>query len=133
MTNPAPKPAPKAATAPAPAAAAPAPAASGFKLETGFDIPAAQRIGGGQSSNWPFKDMQPGQSFLVPVNVPDTIKGDDERATAFKEQARKVSNRVSGAIRRFKNSHAGTDFAIRTVNDETLGKGVRVWRVEANA
>lgn len=40
---------------------------------------------------------------------------------------------MSGAIRRYKKSHAGVGFAIRTVNDDKLGHGVRVWRVGVEA
>lgn len=108
------------------------PESPGFKLEKGLPVPAAQRVGTSQS-NWPFKDMEIGISFLMPVAVPDTIKDDKEREASFKEQARKLSNRVSGAIRRFKNNNEGYEFAIRTVNDDKLGHGVRVYRVEAAA
>lgn len=123
---------PKAAPKAAPAPATPTPAVvAGFALETGIDIPPSQRIGSNSAASpWPFKEMAVGQSFLVPVEVPETIKDDKERAAAFKELARKASNRVSGAIRRFKKQNDGTDFAIRTVNDDTRGHGVRVWRIE---
>ncbi len=121
-------PAPKAKNAPA----TEAPASSAFKIETGFDVPARTTFGGGASApNYPFADMPVNASFLVPVTVPDTITKEDERTKAFKEEARKASNRISGAIRRFRKTNAGYDFAIRTVNDDKLGHGVRVWRVEA--
>lgn len=125
-------PAPKAKTTEtaAPATAAPS---SNFKIETGFDVPARTTFGGGKSVDYPFSDMPVGSSFLVPVTVPDTIKDEAERAKAFKEEARKASNRISGAIRRHRKNNAGQDFAIRTVNDDKLGHGVRVWRVEAEA
>ena len=127
-------PAPKAKTTEttAPATAAAPATASGFKIETDFDVPARTTFGGGRDSvNYPFSEMPVGASFLVPVNVPDTIKDDAERAKAFKEEARKASNRISGAVRRHRKNNAGQDFAIRTVNDDKLGHGVRVWRVEA--
>lgn len=109
-------------------------ASSGFKIETGFEVPARTTFGGGgKSPEYPFGDMPVGASFLVGVTVPDTIKDEGERAKAFKEEARKTSNRISGAIRRFRKQNAGTDFAIRTVNDDKMGRGVRVWRVEAEA
>lgn len=129
-------PAPKAKTTEtaAPATAAPATASSAFKIETGFEVPARTTFGGGRDSvNYPFSEMPVGASFLVPVNVPDTIKDEAERAKAFKEEARKASNRISGAIRRHRKNNAGQDFAIRTVNDDKLGHGVRVWRVEATS
>ena len=126
------------ANAPAPKAkaaettAAPATTSNGFKIETGFEVPARTTFGGGRDSvNYPFSEMPVGASFLVPVNVPDTIKDEAERAKAFKEEARKASNRISGAIRRFRKANNGYDFAIRTVNDDKMGRGVRVWRVAA--
>lgn len=123
--------APKAKTTETAAApATEATASSAFKIETGFDVPARTTFGG-KSPEYPFADMPVGASFLAPVTVPDTIKDDGERAKAFKEEARKTSNRISGAIRRFRKQNAGYDFAIRTVNNDKLGHGVRVWRVEA--
>lgn len=124
-------PADGAAPAPAPKAKgkdAPAPAtAGGFVLETGIDIPARTRFGGeGTETSYPFADMTAGQSFLMPVSVPETIKDEKEKAKAFKEEARKLSNRISGAIRRFKKNNPGANFAVRTVDN-----GVRVWRTEA--
>ena len=103
----------------------------GFKFDTGLPVPPMVR--GARSSETADKlgAMPVGASFLEPVTVPDTIKDEGEREKAFKEQARKVSNRLSGAIRRFKKTHDGYEFAMRTVNDKTSGAGVRVWRVEA--
>lgn len=141
-------PAPKAATktaatpaAPAPAPVAPAaapveaPAASSFALDDNLPVPTVTRTIG-QPSNYPLGSVNVGQSFIVPVAVADTITDEGERAKAWKEEARKVANRLSGAVRRFRESHEDIHFAIRTVNDDTLGHGVRVWRVaqaEGNA
>lgn len=145
MTTVAP-PAPKAATktatktaaapAPAPAPAAPAaPVVSSFALDDNLPVPTVTRTIG-QPSNYPLGSMNVGQSFLAPVAVADTITDEGERAKAWKEEARKVANRLSGAVRRFRESREDIHFAIRTVNDDTLGHGVRVWRVaqaEGNA
>lgn len=126
-------PAPKAKTTEA-APATETTASSAFKIETGFEVPARTTFGGGRDSvNYPFAEMPVGASFLVGVTVPDTIKDEAERAKAFKEEARKASNRISGAIRRFRKQNAGMDYAIRTVNDDKMGRGVRVWRVEPEA
>lgn len=101
---------------------------NGFKIETGIELPPRTRLGGGgDTTNYPFKEMPVGASFLTEVNVPATITDAKERDKAFKEEARKVSNKLSGAIRRFKKSNDGYNFAIRTVDG-----GVRVWRVEAD-
>ena len=102
-----------------------------FEFDTGMTVPATVR--GARSSETADKlaAMPVGASYLEPVTVPDTIKGDVERDKAFKEIARTTSNRMSGVIRRFKKNNEATEFAIRTVNDPVLGQGVRVWRVEA--
>lgn len=102
-----------------------------FEFETGLPIPAMTR--GTRTSETAAKlaALPVGASFLEPVTVPDTIKSADEREKAFKEAARTASNRLSGAIRRFKKSNSGYEFAMRTVNDTEMGSGVRVWRQEA--
>lgn len=71
-----------------------------------------------------------GKSFLEEVTVPDSITDAKEREKTFKEEAKRATNRITGAVRRFKAKNAGYEFAIRTVNDDTLGHGVRVWRVK---
>lgn len=102
-----------------------------FTFDTGLDVPAMTR--GSRTSETASKlaAMPAGASFLEPVEVPDTIKDPAEREKVFKEKARTVSNRLSGAIRRFKKTHEGFEFAMRTVDDPALGTGVRVWRQEA--
>tara|TARA_R100001086_G_scaffold22177_2_gene10686 strand:- start:368 stop:736 length:369 start_codon:yes stop_codon:yes gene_type:complete len=102
-----------------------------FKFDTGLPVPPMVR--GARSSETADKlaAMPVGASFLEPVSVPETIKDEAEREKVFKENARTVSNRLSGAIRRFKKNNEGFEFAMRTVNDATAGTGVRVWRVEA--
>lgn len=105
--------------------------ASGFKLETGIALPPRARLTGGSSkaSPYPFKDMPINSSFLVTAEVPENTK-DEERDAVFKDVQRKVANRMSGAIRRFKKSNPGYDFSSRSVASDELGYGVRVWRVE---
>jgi len=103
-----------------------------FTFDTGLDVPAMTR--GSRTSETASKlaAMPVGASFLEPVEIPATIKDPAEREKVFKEKARTVSNRLSGAIRRFKkNNPEGFEFAMRTVDDPALGAGVRVWRQEA--
>lgn len=103
-----------------------------FTFDTGLDVPAITH--GSRTSETASKlaAMPVGASFLEPVEVLDTIKDPAEREKVFKEKARIVSNRLSGAIRRFKkNNPEGFEFAMRTVDDPALGTGVRVWRQEA--
>lgn len=103
-------------------------AASEFKFDTGLAIPPAARGARTSAIARKLQAMPVGASFLEAVTVPDTIKDDAERDKVFKETARTLSNRLSGTIRRFKKSNPdANDFELRTVNDDTLGRGVRVW------
>jgi len=117
------------------AAAAPAAAKTvekgGFKFDMGLPVPAMERGARSSETSEKLAAMPVGASFLEPVTVPEAIKDAAERDKAFKEQARMVSNRLSGAVRRFKKNREGFEFAMRTVNDPATGAGVRVWRVEA--
>lgn len=106
--------------------------APAFSLEQGIAIPPRTRAGGG-ASLYPFAEMAEGQTFLVPVEEPANIKDPAEKEKAFKEETRIVSNRVSGAIRRFRKTNPDTKFVQRTVNDGTAGRGVRIWRVAPDA
>lgn len=104
----------------------PTPAETGFAIENGIDIPPVTRSGGG-TSPYPLATMTDGQSFLIPVSVSDKIKDEAERLQSFKEEARKVSNRLSGAVRRHRKHVPDSEFALRTV----AGEGVRCWCVKA--
>lgn len=103
---------------------------SPFRLDTGLAVPIAARGGGKTAIPYPFAQMKPGISFLVDVAIPESITDEAERLKAFKEEARKVANRISGSVRRHRKTPGSEKqtFAIRVVNDGTLGKGVRVWR-----
>ena len=103
----------------------------GFKFDTGLPVPPIVRDARSSETADKLAAMPVGASFLEPVSVPETIKDEAEREKVFKENARTVSNRLSGAIRRFKKNNEGSEFAMRTVNDASAGTGVRVWRVEA--
>lgn len=100
----------------------------GFKFETGLPVPPLARGSRSSKTADMLAAMPVGASFLEPVTIPDSIKDETERERAFKESARSVSNRLSGAIRRFKKNNDGYEFAMRTVNDPVNGVGVRVWR-----
>jgi hypothetical protein len=107
---------------------------AGFKLDDGLTIPESKRVGAGKTGpSYPFGAMKVGQSFLIDVKVPATITNETEKAKAFKDEARRISNRIGGAIKRFRKSNPLANFATRTVNDDTLGVGVRVWRSEDSA
>lgn len=101
-----------------------------FNFDVDLPVPAMTR-GASRTSDMgeKLKAMPVGASFLEAVTVPETIKDDAERAKVFKEKTRSVSNRLSGSVRRFKKSNPDYDFVLRTVEDDKLGFGVRVWRV----
>lgn len=128
--KPAPKPKAKAKKKPhvPPMGQAPAPVSkenpTEFGLTAGLEMPARIRSSG--TPLYPFGSMKVGSSFLVAVDAKDD---------AFKDEARKISNRMSGAIRRFRKNNPDAHFSARTVDDATgpLGRGVRVWRVKEGA
>lgn len=95
-----------------------------FKIEDGIDVTPINRSVG-EASKYPFGDMKAGQSFLVPVDVPANVTDPAEKAQVFKEKARQLSNRLSGATRRFRKHNPSANFAVRTVEG-----GIRVWRLE---
>lgn len=113
--------------------------ADGFTFDTGLDVPPAARSAKASSETMKkLKAMPVGASFIEPVAVPDTITDEAERTKSFTEQARRVTNRLSGAVRRLRNANdgelSGRAYAMRTVNDPSgLGVGVRVWRNEDEA
>jgi hypothetical protein len=106
---------------------------AGFEFDVDLPIPAATRTGRQSETAQRLAAMPVGASFLEAVTVPDTIKKEDERAASFREQARAVANRLSGAIRRFRDKDPVKRFELRTVSDDTLGYGVRVYRVADQA
>lgn len=127
----------KAAGAEAPPAPTPV-NASGYAFEA-FEIPTAARaVGGATGEPNPLMvalaEVPVGMSFLEKVEVPAAITDPEEREKEFKALVRKLTNRVSGAIRRHRDSkdntaYAAHNFQLRTVHDDKLGHGVRVWRV----
>lgn len=103
-----------------------------FTFDTGLGVPPMTRGARTSETSAKLQAMPVGASFLEPVEVPAAIKDAGEREKVFKEKARSVSNRLSGAIRRFKKANPeGYEFAMRTVDTPEMGTGVRVWRVEA--
>jgi hypothetical protein len=77
-----------------------------FKIEKGIPIPEPHKRNG-YKSKYPFSQLEPGDSFLVPTN---------------KEQTHNVRNRVSAASHHYAAKH-GWKFSIRVMVD-----GIRVWR-----
>ena len=105
------------------------------KFET-FEIPAAGVFGaraGNVEFNKSLDDCPVNASFLEVAEVADTITDPKERAAAFKEEQNKLANRVNGAIRRYKakEGNEAAEFAVRKVDDDKLGHGVRIWKVKA--
>lgn len=119
-----------------------APAAPKVETVEGYDftevaIPETARVGVGKTGEESklakaLKLVPLDRSFLEPVKIADTITDAAEQKKAFAAEARKVTNRIGGAIRRLHKTQPEANFAMRTVNDPTgpLGVGVRVWRVK---
>lgn len=139
--------APKKTTAPATAPAPAAAVVSPFAIEEGIALPAVVRgvpSGDGESpyvtamKSLPLAtDPAKIASFLVPLDtMPDSMSAssDAEKAKWKGENARKLSNRISGAKRRLVKGDATRDYAIRTWSD-TDGNtvGVRVFCVAPKA
>lgn len=95
--------------------------ATGFTIETSKAPPPISRSSSGGASAFPFGQMAAPtgddfSTFLVPV------AGTGE---AFDAEAKKVTNRIMSALRRYKAHNAGQNFSVRKI----AGEGVRVWRV----
>lgn len=107
--------------------------ASPFHFDMDLPIPTVARVARTSDTAAKLAAMPVNASFLEPVIVPATITDPVEASKTFKELARSTSNRLSGAIRRFKKSNPSHDFEMRTVDDAILGVGVRVWRKAVTA
>lgn len=94
-----------------------------FTLESDIAIPPRATSAG--KAAYPFASMAVGQSFLVAVEKvdPDLYVDAAEVAAANREAKEKVSNRMSGAIRRFAKTHPHVKLTMRTVDE-----GIRIWR-----
>lgn len=129
-----------AAAAPAAAAAAPVSAFAAPVIRFG-DAPAAieRKVGGDKSpyaalmEQLPLPDKGRYAQFFVPSEQPAaTITDAGERAKQAKENARKLSNKLSGLTRRVTKKNKDFVFALRT-KEENGVLGVVVYRVEAPA
>lgn len=111
-----------------------------FKIDTGVALPPIQRLQGAQASPYSVamkamalgKDDKALQSFFIPADVPATITDPAEREKAAKDEARKISNRVSGIARRLSEEKdaSGKQYAFAIRSRQEDGKiGVRVYRV----
>jgi hypothetical protein len=112
--------------APKPGTTAPA-----TKFQIIKNVPLPQlRVGSarGGDDGYPWADLEVGDHFVVPADVPSTITDPAERASAMKDAIRKLSSKLSGRIRTQKKQNPDRDYAARTVEN-----GVGIWRVEPKA
>lgn len=93
-----------------------------FKIVSGVEKPVRQRLG---ASPYPFASLPVGDSFLVAAEVIDATfyAGAQEATKAQAEALAVVSNRMSGAVRRFtKRNEGGAKFTVFGVfNGKELG------------
>lgn len=107
-----------------------------FEFDTGLAVPPATRNSSSSKDMMMLAAMPVGASFLRTVaEAAENIKDTAEREKTWTENAQKERNRWSGRTRRFNEARAKQgepqmQFSIRIVNDETLGRGVRVYRIE---
>lgn len=80
-----------------------------YTIESGIPLPPPANRG--PKSQYPFDNMQPGDSFFVPCSEADFIK---------------LSNRLTGAISRYRKVHPEAAFSVRRVDGESVN-GIRVW------
>lgn len=123
----------------------PPPAAPTFNYDFDFDIPESKAVGKKSKEpsaeamaiwNMPAPNAEGKKaSYLIGVTVPAEVTDAEERTKQFKATARTITNRVGGIIRRHRKDEANKlkNFSIRTVMDEKLGFGVRIWRDADNA
>lgn len=90
--------------------------------DTGLAIPAATRLAPSSPLRTTLTTMPVGASVLVPLKPED---GDQATARA------RSRSRINGLIARIRKDNPDLQFAVRAVDSEELGVGVRVWRQEA--
>lgn len=117
-------------------------AAGGYVIEDIF-LPAARAIGQrSEGTSYPFhllplRDGPNKASFIEGITVSESITDEKERAAQFADDAKRVRNKITGAISRHLKALRATGvkdadlpkFTVRTVNSAGLGTGVRVYRV----
>ena len=98
-----------------------------IKIESGVPIPSRARV---SSYNYPFSDMQKGQSYMIPVVA--TAEEDD-----LNKVLTRLRHRLRNAVNRYKKTTEGGSslkFAVHQVLEKGVDNatinGVRVWRVE---
>jgi hypothetical protein len=115
-------------------------AALAFKIEEGVELPAKER-GFKEGKSSPYADNMKAmlvtdkiQSFFIDAEsgVPASITTPDERGKAAKDEARKISNRVSGLARRLQKADASKAYTLR-VRTENGKLGVRVYCIKPEA
>jgi len=126
----------------------PAPPSPSNTAETGVDVPQTsaftfddvpmpEKLPGRSGGPRELSDVRKklaavpvGKSWLETVEVPSTIIDPKEQASALKEAAKTVQNRIQGDIRRHKKAEGNSahNFSVIFVNDAERGTGVRIYR-----
>lgn len=125
----------KTKTSETPAGTAAVVEAGGFVFDAALPVPTPSRVAGTSELAQKLAAMPVGASFLEACEEAPASAAAGEKAKIFAESQTRVKNRMSGAVRRFKlkEGNGVKNFAIRAVNDVTLGRGVRVYRLEDSA
>lgn len=91
-----------------------------FKIE--FDVPMPKRTSvGRKGTEFPFEDMNAGESFLMPCDI-----SEEKNIVNWRRKLAAARKRYVEA-----NGYADGDFSLRTaVVSDDRGTGVRVWLVK---
>ena len=97
---------------------------------TGHKLP-PRSFGGGGANPYDFDRREINSAFFVDAYVdPDLYASPKEAEAAQSEELRKVSNRLTGAVRRFRKHHPERKFTVRHDKHPETGKAcITVMRV----
>lgn len=87
--------------------------------------PASVRASRSHTSQYPFKELAVGGWFEVETSADaDLYANDEEFRKAKIEDLRTISNRLSGAVRRFTTRNEGYKFSVSTASNSVVVKRV---------
>lgn len=99
------------------------------------NIPFVRRRVGGGKTNYPFAQMEKGDSILIASEISNDdaalYANETEHKQAQREDLKVIANRLSGATRRFVKKNGDYKFAIQAEYEPKAG--VRVWRLDTEA
>lgn len=97
-----------------------------YQILSASELPEPVRSPRSGPSPYPFSSLQVDEGFVVPLAKTDRAlyTNDVEYNKAKKEELRTISNRLTGAVRRFTKAHAGTKFRVSTAESSIVVRRV---------